>query len=77
MKDRYVVKVFFVGLAEQINMGADWAFDTEAEARAVFNDIDVVSMRESFDEIDSKAIKKVRIVLMDSKLDKCLAEKQT
>ena len=54
MKERYVVKVFFVGLAEQLNMGADWAFDTETEARAVFNDLDVGSMRESFDEIDRR-----------------------
>ena len=76
MKDRYVVKVFFVGLAEQMNMGLDWAFDTEAEARAMFKDIDAAAIRNSFDEIDRKAIKKVRIVLMDTKLNRCLAEKQ-
>ena len=76
MKDRYVVKVFFVGLAEQMNMGLDWAFDTESEARAMFKDVDATAIRNSFDEIDSKAIKKVRIVLMDTKLNKCIAEKQ-
>ena len=77
MKDRYLIKLFFVGLAGQLNIGADWAFDTEREARKMFEDVDVKEIYASFDKEESDSIRKVRLVFMDTLLNKCLAEKSS